>query len=609
MRTRPFGTLALFGLLFGASTYGAAISLAHVLTNLIASWRDILVTWLFVSLLYGGGAAAVFVASGLAVTLWRRFRRAPEPGAGGWLRSSVFLGFFLFNVAFWVVFGLFGLTYDQVPFGRPSGPWSMLGFLAGATLAIALLTYAFSRGLLRLLVPPAGRPRTGLFLLLLVFSLAIHLAVPFHARSGAEALRALQAPAGEPPRVEVSPTGLKVILVGLDGADWQVVRPLMEKGQLPAFSGMVAEGSSGPLHTLHDSNSAVIWASIYTGREPRFHSVADFYRIHLPGMASDGIFPVHRTYFKEIAGYFEKVGLVHLALVDRFTLTALPLWEILDHLGISYGVVDGYFYSFPAMKPSAPESYFLSYGLDDIAARRVEGAAHPEFFIQPKELYREVRPSLAGEDFGWQSAALLQLLASRPQPRFLNLYTHQPDTFQHWYWKWFQPQYFFGSNPEDQKRYGDLIPQLYRDFDGFLGQLDSRLGVGAGSETVVIVASDHGHSPTLLHSGYYTQHRHGPPGILLMEGGPVRPGAKLDKAHVYDLYPTILYLLGLPVPEDAAGRVLTEALDPAFVQAHPIRTIPTYQTLGPARGLPGKSGRGSDLDAKELEKLRSLGYL
>ena len=126
---------------------------------------------------------------------------------------------------------------------------------------------------------------------------------------------------------------------------------------------------------------------------------------------------------------------------------------------------------------------------------------------------------------------------------------------------------------------------------------------------MVVVASDHGHAPTLLHGGrYYSQHRHGPPGILLLAGGPVRPGLTLHGAHVYDLYPTLLYLLGLPVPQDAAGKVLRDALDPAFVRAHPVRTIPTYEVLGPPPGLPGVS-RGSDLDQQEIEKLRSLGYL
>ena len=93
-----------------------------------------------------------------------------------------------------------------------------------------------------------------------------------------------------------------------------------------------------------------------------------------------------------------------------------------------------------------------------------------------------------------------------------------------------------------------------------------------------------------------------------MQGGPVKPGAVIEGAHILDLYPTILYLLGLPVPQDAAGKVLLDALDPEFVRSHPVRTIPTYEVLGPAKGLPG-GRRESGQDERELEKLRALGYL
>jgi len=150
---------------------------------------------------------------------------------------------------------------------------------------------------------------------------------------------------------------------------------------------------------------------------------------------------------------------------------------------------------------------------------------------------------------------------------------------------------------------GGIIPGIYHGFDGFL----TRLLAEAGPDTVVIVASDHGHSPTIVHS-LYTQHRHGPPGILLMRGGPVKRGLAVEDASIYDLYPTVLYLLGLPVPQDAAGKVLTGALDPGFVRLHPIRSVPTYRDLGLSPNLPGASRDGS-MNREEIEKLKSLGYI
>ena len=103
-------------------------------------------------------------------------------------------------------------------------------------------------------------------------------------------------------------------------------------------------------------------------------------------------------------------------------------------------------------------------------------------------------------------------------------------------------------------------------FDDFLGELLALVD----ERTVLIVVSDHGHAPTLLHQNYFTQHRHGPPGILLACGGPLRAGARLDQAAVLDIFPTVLYLLGLPIPKDAAGFFLADMVDPQYLSAHPV---------------------------------------
>ena len=80
-------------------------------------------------------------------------------------------------------------------------------------------------------------------------------------------------------------------------------------------------------------------------------------------------------------------------------------------------------------------------------------------FIQPVSLFREMRSLLAGGDFNWQSAALLKLLAEHPQPRLVNFYTHQPDSDQHWFWKWYEPDRFFGVKAKDLAEEGADHPR------------------------------------------------------------------------------------------------------------------------------------------------------
>lgn len=582
MKPAPLQAAGLGGFLYGSIVYGLVLSLTHVLHNRLGT-REALVAWVVFALLYGLGGMAVFLAG------WVLDRRRPEREyRGGWF------GLLLFNLGFWELYWLHGLTYDQYPFGRLSGAGGMLAFVAAVAALIAVAVTLVSWLLFRLLLGIWRRgwlPRAALAAFLL--GLILHAAAPLYAGRP----WAMEKAADSPPKIQVDPTGLKVALVGLDGADWQVLRPMIDRGELPAFAGMVRNGSTASLETFPDSNSAVIWTSIYTGALPERHGVLDFFRIELPGLS---LYPVHRTFFKELTG-----PLARLRMINRYSVHALPVWEIADHLGLTIGIVDGYFYSFPAIAPSRPESYVLAYGLDGYArepgGKKMEEV---ELFLQPPSLWRGLRPLLDRPDFEWQSAAALQLLDERPQPRLLNVYTHEPDTVQHLYWKWYQPRYFLGVDEEEVREKGDRIPAMQRGFDAFLGKLQQKLE----PDTVLIVASDHGHAPTILHQDFYTQHRHGPPGILLMQGGPVKSGHVIEGAHILDLYPTMLYLLGLPVPEDAAGKVLLDALDPEFVRRHPVRTIPTYEVLGPAEGLPG-GRRESGQDQRELEKLRALGYI
>jgi predicted AlkP superfamily phosphohydrolase/phosphomutase len=188
-------------------------------------------------------------------------------------------------------------------------------------------------------------------------------------------------------------------------------------------------------------------------------------------------------------------------------------------------------------------------------------------------------------------------------PTFLSFYTHEPDTVQHFEWKWFEPERFPFVDAEETKRRRDRIPERYRAFDRFLGELRTRLG----PEAAIVVVSDHGHSPTVLHQDYYSQHRHGPPGIFVAAGGPLRRSVGLDStASIYDVFPTVLYLLGLPIPEDAPGRLLESAIEPGALAASPPRRIGTYEGRWPALFT---TDPGSGLEAEELEKLRALGYL
>ena len=95
-------------------------------------------------------------------------------------------------------------------------------------------------------------------------------------------------------------------------------------------------------------------------------------------------------------------------------------------------------------------------------------------------------------------------------------------------------------------------------------------------------------------------------GMVVLRGKPFRANGQLDQAAIIDLAPTLLYLLGLPIPEDMDGRVLREAFREAFVGTH---RISTQQSSQSAEGGMRQSTYSEAEARKVAERLRSLGYI
>src|SRR5262245_1821667 len=71
-------------------------------------------------------------------------------------------------------------------------------------------------------------------------------------------------------------TDLRILLVGVDSADWEMIRPMAERGELPHFAKLLEEGASAPARTLEPPLSPLVWTSIATGKNPDEHGILDF---------------------------------------------------------------------------------------------------------------------------------------------------------------------------------------------------------------------------------------------------------------------------------------------------------------------------------------------
>lgn len=141
----------------------------------------------------------------------------------------------------------------------------------------------------------------------------------------------------------------------------------------------------------------------------------------------------------------------------------------------------------------------------------------------------------------------------------------------------------------------EKLPDLIVEFDHYawLGKGNLRSRAGSLWDRIEI-------EPGSKHS-YVGSHRH--EGVMALSGPSAIRGGAIS-AGIADVAPTILYLLGQPVPTDLDGRLVTEAIDPALLEGRP----PEYAELEGVTLAATESYAPGDERAVE-ERLRSLGYL
>src|SRR3989338_8361084 len=189
-------------------------------------------------------------------------------------------------------------------------------------------------------------------------------------------------------------------------------------------------------------------------------------------------------------------------------------------------------------------------------------------------------------------------------PQFLTVYFPGLDGIQHMFWQYMKPEEFpfISYLQEELKKFGKVIEKYY-------AFLDQQISTLIDNDTIVIIASDHGmeaipqqqYNQQTLRSG---QHEDSPDGVLIMKGSPLKKDFKLASAHILGLAPTVLYLLGKEIDEDMDGSILTEAIDPDFLQNNP----PKKKKYG--KREPKEYSFYTEAEEQKVkERLKVLGYL
>ncbi len=415
-------------------------------------------------------------------------------------------------------------------------------------------------------------------------------------------LAACAAPPPSPTSTSATAAPPRVLLIGLDGADWEIIDPLAAAGLLPNLARLRQEGAAGILSSEEPLLSPIVWTTIATGRGPLEH----------------GIF-----------GFLTRRGGATVP-VGSNERRVRAFWNILGDVGLSAGVIGWY-----ASGPAEPVTGYLisdqvaSHQVSGSAAAATVGATWPvalAALVATEAQAAAVRaepvverlvtgPIPAGDEIGATLAgmvrttelyrALVPRLNAEHRPTVSAVYFEGTDAVGHLVGAHAPPALPWVAVDEAQ-RYGGTLHRFYAYVDEVVGSLVAGLDP---AETTVVIVSDHGfrvgdRRPLVAsHQAYANRaaHWHRPEGVILLWGRGVRPGATIA-ATVYDVLPTVLRLAGAPLAATLEGRVLTDALAPGLPELAPVAD---YEARGPR-----PTAATADADwAGQVDKLRALGYV
>ena len=402
----------------------------------------------------------------------------------------------------------------------------------------------------------------------------------------------------------------KVLLIGWDAADWKIITPLMDSGEMPNLARLVDRGVMGNLSTLNPVLSPMLWTSIATGKRPYKHGIHGFSE---PDPDSGAVRP--------ISSLSRKCRAIWNMLQTQGKKSNVIGWwpsnpvEPIDGVMVSnlFHKVGG---SAAGRKPMPPNSVHparLQQNLENV--RIAPWEIDPEMLqvfvpgaasVDQEKDRRLISLAKILAECATVHAAATAVMQLEPWD-FMGVYFDAIDHFCHGFMRYHPPRLDW-VDEQDFELYKDVVNSGYRFHDLMLGAYMDL----AGDDTTIIIVSDHGFHPDHLRprelpnepAGAAEEHR--PYGMIAACG----PGIKKDDlvfgANLLDVTPTILTLMGLPVGRDMDGKPLVNMFD----QPVKVEYVDSWEQMPGDDGghLAGRTVDAVDTQAA-LQQLVDLGYI
>ncbi len=366
-----------------------------------------------------------------------------------------------------------------------------------------------------------------------------------------------------------------VIVIGVNGMELDVVRPLLLKGEMPNLARVIKQGVHGKLRTVNAPNCPRVYTTMFTSTKPEEHGVTGF--------------------------------LVGGITANTDMLKEEPIWSILSKHGITVGMAN-----VPATFPAMPVNGYMISGMltrgrnceDGVLCApklsEVEGgeAVYPttlktELMKNVGDFYIDCERMPSAEQLRGHETEVIDawlkrvdLIREQQTKLFDYLLNNHPTDFT-WmaqscedrtgHWLYPIAPYNVGYNQKINGIRPNAFPDQYIGLDKVLGTILQKLN----EDTYVFIVSDHGIKP-LREFEETDPHAHmdhekttpviakhdfadgdDVPGSFFAMGPGIRHNLRLMGfgASVYDIAPTILHIYGIAQPEQMRGHVLTEIFE------------------------------------------------
>jgi predicted AlkP superfamily phosphohydrolase/phosphomutase len=262
----------------------------------------------------------------------------------------------------------------------------------------------------------------------------------------------------------------KVMVVGLDGATFDVIKPLAAAGKLPNLAHIMQEGAWGPLQSAVPPITPTAWTSIFTGKNPGKYGIYDF-KVFNPQTYQTRTLRINEHQEKSLWHLLGEAGKQSIILDVPFTYPPMPLegWML-----TGYGT------------PRLPETVFtypanLREQLPESLRSEVSVAVPKHHFDRSKAFLEEWREVMNG-----RRRLLHHLMTRREWDFFFHVFTIT-DNLAHVFWTYLEPSHPNYHRPEAPE-YRQVFFDGYQQCDALLGDMLE----WAGPETTTFVISDHG---------------------------------------------------------------------------------------------------------------------